>query len=118
MWNDAERRRVVPGGGAVPAVVPELPLTLEYSELGPSTHAGHVVLVKLTEADLSGRKHLQFVADRLRAEEVQLRIPPYVELSGPETPVNPHIRINKTCPVVILNAPNFSSSLSLLKQLH
>ena len=88
MWDDAERRRFISIRGAVPSVIPKLPLALVYSELSAVTDARHVVLVELTEADLPRRKHIELVADRNLAEPMKLRVPPGIELFCSETPAN------------------------------
>lgn len=75
--QDGSEHGGVVNSGAVPASVSELPLALMDASLGAAANAAHVVLVQLAQLGLAGGEAGDLGAEGLRADQVDLRVPPY-----------------------------------------
>lgn len=95
--QDGSKDGGVINSGAVPASVSELPLALMDASLGAAADAAHVVLVELAQLGLAGGEAGNLGAERLRADQVDLRVPPYFVALETEIPAGTESRRVRPC---------------------
>lgn len=97
--QDRSEHSGVVNSGAVPASVSELPLALMDASLGAAADAAHVVLVQLAQFGLAGGEAGDLGAQGLRADQVDLRVPPYFVALETEIPAGSKSSHVNTSPI-------------------